>query len=105
MVLVDSLQLCTVLNSTQMACPTPPLYKYLPQEYIDKLNEDFTEFVVLEEPGTKGGFRRRRDVGSQSEGDATGWRWLLRAVGESTETFGKHWRLYEAHVTPTPTSK
>ena len=37
--------LCTVQNSTQMVCPTPPIYQYLSLKYLYRLNDDNTEIV------------------------------------------------------------
>ena len=36
-----------------MVCPTPPVYLYLPPEYLDKLNDDNTEIVNGNAPQRK----------------------------------------------------
>ena len=36
-----------------MVCPTPPVYLYLPREYLDKLNDDNTEIVNGNTPQRK----------------------------------------------------
>ena len=61
--MVPFLQVCTVLNSTQMTCPTPALYKYLPPEYLDKLNDDYTEIVNPDENGQR---KKRSSTGPDS---------------------------------------
>ena len=34
-----------------MVCPTPPIYQYLPPEYLEKLNDDNTEIEISNERG------------------------------------------------------
>ena len=40
-----------------MVCPTPPIYRYLPPEYLKKLNDDYTEIV---NPGKSGRIPQRK---------------------------------------------
>ena len=40
-----------------MVCPTPPMYLYLPPEYLDKLNDDNTEIV---NPNQRGNVPQRK---------------------------------------------